>query len=133
MSAGVGFNLFIRVDTYENWLGDFFTAEELLDPSISDENADPDGDFLTNFIEFHAKLDPTDTNSRLYYSYLGGTDPSLQIGPIDMCATIKIEGSTSLQTWSPLDLDSYSRVGDQIEIDLETYTPSGLFRLTISD
>ena len=51
--------------TYADWAAANFTAEELADPSISGEDADPDGDGLTNWLEFLAGTDPNDVDSLL--------------------------------------------------------------------
>jgi hypothetical protein len=50
--------------TYSQWLAAHFTAEEISDPVMAGENADPDGDNRSNLHE-----------------YLSGTDPRLVDGP----------------------------------------------------
>lgn len=44
--------------TYETWAAGMFTAEELADPTISGPNADPDGDFLINRLEYVMATNP---------------------------------------------------------------------------
>ena len=40
------------------WLWNYFSEEELIDPEIGGINADPDGDGLTNLMEFALDLNP---------------------------------------------------------------------------
>ncbi len=43
---------------YSAWQGDHFTADELKDPTVSGDNADPDGDGISNLMEYALGLDP---------------------------------------------------------------------------
>ncbi len=44
---------------YEDWAGQFFTQDEMDDPSISGPSADPDGDGILNLMEFALGGNPT--------------------------------------------------------------------------
>lgn len=53
------------LDPREVWWNKHFTEAELLDPEISGEQADPDGDTMTNAQELEADTDPRDASSLL--------------------------------------------------------------------
>ena len=65
--------------TYEDWAEAHFTADELADPVISGEIADPDGDGLTNWQEFLAGTDPQDANSVLQITSVRQTVDGLEL------------------------------------------------------
>ncbi len=44
--------------SYPDWLPLHFTGEQMEDPAVSGENADPDGDGIDNLTEFALNLDP---------------------------------------------------------------------------
>ena len=50
---------------YTSWSGDWFSPEELSDPTISGPDADPDGDSSSNYHESIAGTDPLDSRSYL--------------------------------------------------------------------
>ncbi len=64
--------IFVSGDDYEDWKAAHFTAAELLDPAISGDTADPDGDGHTNYEEYLADTDPRDPDSVLK---IVGIDP----------------------------------------------------------
>jgi len=65
--------------TYEDWAAEHFTAEELADPSISGEEADPDGDGLTNWQEFLAGTDPNSADSVLQVTQVTKVDGGMEL------------------------------------------------------
>ncbi len=46
-------------EAYLNWLSLYFTPAQMADPNITGRTADPDGDGITNLLEFAYNLDPT--------------------------------------------------------------------------
>lgn len=52
-------------DAYAEWKSEHFTAQELNNPAISGDDADPDGDTVTNEAEFISGTDPRDGDSYL--------------------------------------------------------------------
>jgi hypothetical protein len=52
------------VQNYNDWLQDYFTAEELSDPLISGVDADPDGDTIENIWEYIFGFSPIEKDSR---------------------------------------------------------------------
>jgi uncharacterized repeat protein (TIGR01451 family) len=65
--------------TYADWAAEAFTAEELADPAISGEEADPDGDGLTNLQEFLAGTDPTSADSVLQVTQVTKVDGGMEL------------------------------------------------------
>ena len=51
-------------DALENWRSKHFNASQLADPTVSDLNADPDGDGSPNLLEFALGTLPTDPSDR---------------------------------------------------------------------
>ena len=58
-------NVNVVGDTYEDWKARHFTAAELLEPTLSGDDADPDLDGHSNYEEFLADTDPRDPDSVL--------------------------------------------------------------------
>jgi hypothetical protein len=93
---------FFQATTFAGWKQNYFTAEQLNDPTISGDSADPDHDGLPNLLEYAFGLDPTtpsttnrpystlDSNylSLIYTKVLAATD-----------LTYTIEESTDLSNW----------------------------------
>ncbi len=65
--------------TYEDWAAANFTVEQLADPAISGEDADPDGDGLTNGQEFLAGTDPLSADSVLQITDVRRVDGGLEL------------------------------------------------------
>ena len=90
------------------WLGNNFSTAELQDEAISGNDADPDGDGLTNQKEFNFQTNPRSVQSiPLINTDVVSTDPytleftsavPLQSGQ----AIPSIEFSSDLENWSPL-------------------------------
>ncbi len=51
---------------YSSWQTDKFSSDELNDPTVSGDNADPDGDGLKNALEYALALDPKAGNSAAF-------------------------------------------------------------------
>jgi uncharacterized repeat protein (TIGR01451 family) len=65
--------------TYEDWAAGHFTPAELADPAISGEEADPDGDGLTNHQEFLAGTDPHIADVLLQITGIHSTVDGLEV------------------------------------------------------
>ena len=122
---------FIRVESFEDWLKQHFSAEEIATGDLTSMEADPDGDTHSNYFEYRAKLNPRDAKSRIHYTYTNGADSGLRIGPIDREANPIVQSSSDLNLWTPLDSQLYSFENDEIQIDLADLLPRGFFRVVI--
>mgnify|MGYP000736319118 CR=1 FL=1 len=111
----------------------FFSAQELLNLSISGLDADPDGDKLSNFFEFLAKLDPTDNDSKITYTYSFDPDEILEISPILPGVIWEVQSSPDLQVWTAVPPEKYTVSGDTIQVDLSTFLPNTFFQVVVSD
>jgi hypothetical protein len=91
--------------TFALWEQGYFNAQELGDPAITGESADPDHDGLSNLLEYAFHLDPTQPSStNLPYTALDPTYLSLiyvkALAATDL--TYTIEQSTDLMRWDPV-------------------------------
>jgi len=93
--------------TYASWAAEEFEPEEMSQPSISGKLADPDGDGLTNFMEYALDGDPT-------YPDRIEVEPSATIADNKLAMEFKrdtsksdvqltVETSADLKNWRPLD------------------------------
>ena len=90
---------------YSEWTQANFTAAEMANASISGPGADPDGDGLTNFVEYALGLDPrTQSTSPISFELIeNGTKATITF-PLLAGATdigIRLDQSTDLQQWTP--------------------------------
>ena len=88
--------------TFANWRQGFFTSAELANPAISGDFADPDGDSLSNLLEYAFHSDPKQPSAaNLPYSVMEPLYFSLiytrALAPTDL--TFTIEESSDLITW----------------------------------
>jgi hypothetical protein len=97
--------VFGGVNPFDPWRRGFFTDEELLDPAISGENADPDQDGATNFEEFIAGTSPVDSASVLKLDIIIQSEPGQ---PVQWALTFVIPSDKfySLERRSSLGVDS---------------------------
>ena len=51
--------------TYSQWVSDHFTEQEMEDPAIVGQDADPDGDGTANLIEYAFDTDPHENDASL--------------------------------------------------------------------
>ncbi len=94
----------IVTDPYEDWLETQFEPSELNDPTISGPNADPDGDRLSNFLEFVLKRNAIQSESGSGIDLVRGGDGALFfLVEINEEAledlAFRLEVSTDLKTW----------------------------------
>ncbi len=118
---------------FSNWQAQFFTEQQILDPTISGPDADADGDTLSNRFEFLAKLNPVDGTSSLNFDFSTEPNETLIIGPLYTGVDWKLEFSSSLQDWVSVSPEAYQISGTDIRIDLESFLPSTFFQIVISD
>ena len=64
-------------DPYQEWRQLYFTSEELSNEAISGDNADPDGDGMSNVKEYQCGTRPNDGTSCLGFTALG-RDPATE-------------------------------------------------------
>ena len=91
--------------SFAKWQAGFFTPAELANPAISGDAADPDGDGLSNLLEYALHLDPKQPSAGgAPFSTMDATYISLTytkvIDATDL--TYAIEKSPDLVNWSPV-------------------------------
>jgi len=93
-------------ELFEPWLSRFFTASELDDPSKSGRGSDPDGDGITNLVEYAFGLNPirSDTPPELQMNDGQSATPVLAFTRAQGRDNLdfRVEGSSSLTNWTPL-------------------------------
>ncbi len=119
---------FIRLDrlsfsalasqSYEEWLDDavFLASNPVLRDSLFDESADPDGDRISNFIEYLFDLDPL-TSSRLPNLNIDVVNGRIVAGlsyrfAANGNSTVMFEVSEDLQNWNLLYPDNSLQIRD---------------------
>ena len=60
--------VFLRTWTVDAWRSAYFTADQLTNSAISGDSADPDGDGFSNYQEYVAGTNPTNTASKFIFS-----------------------------------------------------------------
>jgi len=104
------------------WKTRHFTAAELVDPGVSGDNADPDGDGQSNLAEYTSGTDPRDAQSCLKIESVeiaGGPSPSLRLRfkamPSKTYTVLSLDGLSGA-TWSRLSDISAKAVEQTVEI-----------------
>lgn len=113
---------------YSSWLTQFFTEEQILNPEITGETADPDGDKLSNLFEFLARLNPADPGSKLNFDF---TQNHLTIGPLYNEVDWEIRSTQNFQSWTTVGTEQYQIIGNEIQIDLQLFLPSSFFQIAL--
>jgi len=100
-SANTGTVSIIVQTTFAQWQQRFFTPQELGNPAISGDLADPDGDGLRNLLEYALQLDPKLPSGKAVNTAVDGTALSLiyprAIGATDV--NYSLEQSFDLISW----------------------------------
>ena len=102
--------------TQASWLEDQFTPAQLLDPLVSGDEADPDGDGVINLNEFRFQTNPLDVSS--LPSLTSSVEESDDRGMINLrfaspfplqseSCTLRLEVSNDLKVWTTLGSNSY--------------------------
>lgn len=123
---------FTSATDYATWQAQFFTEQEILDPSIAGPEADADGDRLTNQFEFLAKLNPVDSTSSLAFEFTNDPDEKLTIGPLNNDVNWVLQVSQNLQGWTTVPSDGYEILGTEIQLDLDSFLPNTFFQIGLS-
>src|SRR5690606_23464739 len=92
-------------DLYSAWLDEHFSPEELENPDISGEGADPDGDGFLNGQEFTAGTDPRDPESYLHVENVlqDGDDLVIQFEAVgDKAYSIQARESAAVGDWETI-------------------------------
>ncbi len=103
--------VWITGPSWGGWRLEHFSLQELLDPAVSGDLADPDGDSMANLVEMALYTDPRSpdpappislllTGSGLVLSFSRASDLS------NLNLFLLLEESEDLQNWIPLPLDS---------------------------
>ncbi len=98
------------VSNLPDWKGQHFSGDQLLDPAISGDLADPDGDGMDNLLEYALVGNPGSPDVRLLPELVRVTDPAgtkylalryrTRIGASDV--VYGLESSVDLATWLPV-------------------------------
>jgi len=117
--------IWVSGPSWGSWRLDHFSLEELTDTLISGDNADPDGDRLSNIMEMARYSDPrsaessavlefSSVNDTLYLSFSRADDVS------NLNLQLILERSSDLLTWDEIPLDGATV--DPNESNTETVT-----------
>jgi len=141
-------DLFQATMSYEAWQARHFTPGELSQADVSGDNADPDGDGLSNLVEYAQGLDPRspDRESWLQVRQVVAGDQArfaleYRARPLVHAVRYEVEVSPDLKTWNPfvaetteeLDADGMVRTTLTDAASAAELAPSSrFFRVTVS-
>ncbi|MCK5528340.1 MAG: hypothetical protein KAI74_01540, partial [Kiritimatiellae bacterium] len=112
----------------DSWLEQQFTADDLTNSIISDWDADPDGDGISNLEEYNAGTSPTNYNAReqftggmASYEYGGETNSYISVSfpQVKWSTDVKnyIEMRYDLMAGDWFDATAYFEQGDEVELN----------------
>jgi endoglucanase Acf2 len=122
---------------YEAWRSSSFSAADAANALISGPDADPDGDGLSNLVEFYLVLDPTSASGNEVTVTRSGNEVAIRFTR-DLSAaaevSLKVESSSDLNEWDnavPLRLDRTPAGPDaeQVVAYLPASNARGYYRL----
>jgi hypothetical protein len=139
-------DLFPATLSYEAWRAKHFTSGELADPTVSGDNADPDGDGLANLLEYANGVDPRTSSPapRLTAAFDSeGTEPQFVVSFRRLLLAHEIdytlESSDDLKSWSSVSAETSERtlnqdgtVTTQTRIGMTEAPRTRFFRLRVS-
>jgi len=133
--------IFLGATAEQSWKNAAFTTSELADSTVSGDSADPDGDGISNLVEYAENLSPKTANSLSSLETVQTSGSSLLLThrknrwATDL--TFSYQVSTDLQTWttvtpsttstSHLDIDT-----DQVTASVPMSGPREFIRLVIT-
>ena len=119
-------------DSWQVWLEDHFSGEQLSDANFVGDLADPDGDGQNNRFEFLAKMDPMDRESRLRLDFAGESKDWLRLEPVVDGIAYEIQTSDDLVSWNIFELGTFSQVGNGMLFKRNPQVLRALYRVAIN-
>ncbi|MDQ8198890.1 SUMF1/EgtB/PvdO family nonheme iron enzyme [Pelagicoccus enzymogenes] len=119
------------VGGYASWLSQHLTAEQLLKAFYASQEADPDGDGLTNRAEYMALTDPMDWNSKLSLRWRDTKGAELSYGPIEPGVRSFLTYSADLESWLPVPAARISQSGSDYTADLSGFSEKAFYRVQV--
>ena len=120
-------------DPYANWKAAHFSADQLADPAISGDEADPDGDRLSNQSEYIAGTSPVDISSvfRATDAQFSGADFIITISTVSG-RTYGVQKSQDLQNWEDVPDTTFIATQEEETLRLTpTFQGRGFYRVTV--
>lgn len=122
----------LRGESWPEWLEMHFPSEVINNSDYVGDTADPDGDGFTNRFEFIAKLDPMDAESKIRFTIENSSPNKLLIGPFSEGVGYKIDSSSNLNDWKPLQAENFQSVGSDLIFEVNPDSADHFYRLSVS-
>lgn len=116
---------------YASWLSQHLPAEQLLNAFYASQEADPDGDGLTNREEYFSLTDPSDQNSKLFLRWADGNRAELSYGPVNPAVSSLLTSSADLNSWLPVPENRISTSGSEYRADLDGLPDRAFYRVQL--